>query len=253
MKISAVIITFNEEKNIKKCLDSLTDIADEIVVVDSFSTDKTKEICLANPRVAFYQNPFKNYSEQKNYANSLAKNEVILSIDADEVISPMLKESILNEQKKNFPYDAYLFKRQVYYCGKKIKYTDWNPDIKLRIWKKGLAQWEGAVHENLKFKQKTKPKLLKGVLNHYTFHTIGQHIAQINKFTDIGAQVAFEKNKKYSLPVIYFKSLWTFFNSFFIRLGILDGYYGYIICRLSAQAKFIKYIKLLELYKNPKP
>ncbi len=249
-KISAVIITFNEEKNIKRCLDSLNNVADEIVVVDSFSTDKTEEICSEYKNVSFYQNPFTDYSQQKNYANSLAKNEFILSIDADEAISPELKNSILEEKEKGFPENAYLFSRLVFYCGKKIRFTDWYPDVKLRLWKKEIGKWEGALHENVQLNQNIKPFLLKGALYHYTFHTIAQHIAQINKFTEIGAEVAFKKNKKVSLPMIYLKSEWKFISSYFLRLGFLDGYYGYVICRLSAQATFIKYIKLRELNKN---
>lgn len=250
MKISAVIITFNEEKNIKKCLDSLTGIADEIVVVDSFSIDKTKEICLTYKDVVFHQNPFGDYSQQKNYANSLANNEFILSIDADEVISPELGKSILTEKENDFPEDAYLFSRLVFYCGKKIRYTDWYPDVKLRLWKKDVGKWEGELHETVHLNNSGKPKLLKGALNHYTFHAIAQHIAQINKFTEIGAEVAFKKNKKVNILMVYFKSEWKFISSYFLRLGFLDGYYGYVICRLSAQATFIKYIKLRELHKN---
>ena len=248
-KITAVIITYNEEKNIQKCLDSLKDVADEIVVVDSFSEDKTKEICLKN-NVSFYQNIFAGYSEQKNYANSLAKNEYIFSIDADEELSPELKESILLEKEKGFPEKVYEINRLVFYCGKKIQHTDWYPDIKLRLWKKELGEWEGLLHENVILKNKIKAKLLKGRLYHYTFHTISQHLAQIDKFTEIGAQDAFLKKKRVNIFMIYIKSEWKFISSYFFRLGFIDGYYGYVICRLSAQATFIKYIKLRELNKN---
>jgi len=249
-KISVVIITFNEEKNIQRCIESLKDVADEIIVVDSFSTDNTKHICKQYKNVIFYQNTFEDYSQQKNYANSLTKYEFILSIDADEVISPELETSILKEKEKGFPAKAYLFSRQVFYCGKKIKYTDWHPDIKLRLWEKGIATWKGKIHETIQLKKTFKPKLLKGKLYHYTFHSISQHVTQINKFTDISSKVAYEKGKKVSIPMIYLKSLWKFFNSYFLRLGFLDGYYGYLVCRLSAQAKFLKYAKLRELHEN---
>lgn len=247
--LSAVIITYNEEKNITRCIESLQEVADEIVIVDSFSTDKTKEIC-QKFNVSFFENKFDGYSEQKNYANSLAKNDFILSIDADEALSPELKKSILEEKEKNFSAKAYCFNRLTYYCGKKIKHSGWYPDTKTRIWHKEHGKWEGLLHEKIEFKNEINVKFLRGDLLHYSFHTISQHVAQINKFSEIGAKEAFLKEKKYNLFTVLIKSKWKFIKDFIFKAGFLDGYYGYVICRLSAQATFIKYIKLKELYKK---
>ena len=248
-KISVVIITFNEEKNIQRCIESVKDIADEIVVLDSFSADRTEEICKAYD-VKFFQHKFDGHIQQKNRALDLAENDYVLSLDADEALDETLKKKILRI-KNNLQSDAYYFNRMTNYLGKWIKHTDWYPDRKLRLWnrKKGKCGGDNP-HDHVIMNQGTKKTYLKGNLLHFSYYSIHQHIEQINFFTDIGAAEAFKKGKKVSIPMIYLKSLWKFFNSYFLRLGFLDGYYGYLVCRLSAQAKFLKYAKLRELHKN---
>ncbi len=249
VKISVVIITFNEEKNIARCIKSVQDIANEIIVLDSFSTDKTKEIC-SSFKVNFVQHKFDGHIQQKNRAAELANFNLILSLDADEALSDELKKSIL-KIKENPQFDGYYFNRLTNYCGKWIYHCGWYPDKKLRLWKKGKAKWGGInPHDRIILKENSTKKYLKGDLLHYSYYSIEQHIEQINKFTKIGAQSAFSKKKKANIFIIYFKSKWKFISAFFFRLGFLDGYYGYVICRLSAQATFIKYIKLRELHKE---
>lgn len=250
VKISTVIITLNEEKNIGRCLDSLNEVADEIVVVDSYSTDRTEDIC-SNKGARFIQNPFKGHIEQKNYAVSRANHDYILSLDADEALSEELKKSILHV-KNNWNYDGYSFNRLTNYCGKWIRYCGWYPDRKLRLWDRRKGNWGGVnPHDHVIMQRNSSTSHLSGDLLHYSYYTIKQHIAQINSFSDIAAQAAYEKGRKSHLVVdILLNPLFTFAKKYFIKLGILDGYYGIVISINSAFGKFLKYIKLRELNRN---
>lgn len=249
MHLSAVIITFNEEKNIARCLESLQGVAEEIIVVDSFSTDKTKEICEAYG-VKFVQRSWTGYSDQKNHANGLASTEYILSIDADEVLSAELQQSITRLQE---PYaDAYGMNRLTSYCGHWIHHCGWYPDHKIRIFKKGIAQWKGLIHETLHFEKQTKVVALKGDLLHYSFHTMGQYVRQQDKFTDLTAETAFSKGKKTSSWGVFLRPKWRFFRDFILKKGFLDGKWGYQVCKIMAFATFMKYVKLQQLHTQNK-
>lgn len=253
MQISAVIITFNEEKNIERCLNSLQGVVDEIIIVDSLSTDKTKEICLQYNLVKFYSQEWLGYSSQKNYANKLASFDTILSIDADEVLSFELKQSILTikAQYDNISNPNIIFsvKRLTNYCGSWIKHCGWYPDVKQRIFSKNV-QWVGDIHESLLYLPNTKFKLLKGDLYHYSYHTISDHILQIEKFTNLTSKDAFEKGKTVTIFGLWFKSKWKFFRDYILKAGILDGYAGYQVCKISAFATYLKNAKLRELNKK---
>lgn len=252
VKISAVIITLNEEKNIERCLDSLVGIADEIVVVDSFSIDKTKAICLEK-KVVFHENAFEGYSQQKNYANSFAKYEYILSLDADESLSPELKKTILLEKEKGFTEMLYEFNRLVFYCGEKIRHCGWYPDKKTRLWKREIGKWDDSLlHEKVQINEGIKPNFLKGDLYHHTFHTISQHIEQINKFSTLKAITEYNSDKRTNFAKILIKPFVKFFIQYFFQLGILDGFLGYIICKNSAYSEFLKLVKMQRLNKNAK-
>lgn len=250
-KISVVIITFNEERNIERCLKSVSKIADEIIVLDSFSTDKTESICKKYD-VSFHQHKFDGHIQQKNRAIELATNDFVFSLDADEAPSKALINIIISI-KENFEYDAYQFNRLTNYCGKWIKHSGWYPDTKLRIWDKSKGKWGGEnPHDKVIMEKGTAISYLKGDLLHYSYYSIHQHLEQINSFTNIGANEAFKNGKKSNIAISTIKSFWKFFRDYFINLGILDGYYGFVICSLSAQATFIKYLKLRELIKNSK-
>jgi glycosyltransferase involved in cell wall biosynthesis len=247
--ISAVIITYNEELNIERCLNSLVGVADEIVVVDSFSTDKTKSIC-EKYSVKFFQTNWKGYSLTKNEANNLATNQWILSIDADEALSVELKQSILQLKKKMNDSEVYEFNRLTNYCGKWIRHCGWYPDKKVRIFNKTNCKWEGTIHENIECNS-TKTKIhLNGDLLHYSYYSIKGHIDQVNYFTDILAKSMFEKGKKATWINILFSPLVKFLKDYIIKLGFLDGYFGFVISMISAHATFLKYIKLKELYSD---
>ncbi len=252
MQITAVIITFNEERNIERCINSLQGVVDEIIVVDSFSSDSTKEICQQFKNLKFYQKEWLGYSEQKNYANSLSINDFILSIDADEVLSEELKQNIigikLNYSDLNDSDTSFSFNRLTNYCGSWIKHCGWYPDRKIRIFHKSI-KWIGAIHETLLLTQNAKIIFLKGDLLHYTVYSASDHIKQLDKFTTLMATQAFEKGKKATCFDLWFSPKWKFFRDYILKLGFLDGYSGYQVCKLSAFATFTKYVKLRELYK----
>ncbi len=250
-KISAVIITFNEEKNIEQCLKSLSGIADEIIVLDSFSTDKTKEIC-KKFNVIFKQHAFDGHIQQKNRVIEAAQYNYVLSLDADEVLSKELKKSIL-EVKQSLSFDSYYFNRLNYFCGKAIKHSGWYPDKKTRLWNKNKAKWGGInPHDMVILEKNASEKYLKGNLLHYTFNSIEEHLNQINKFSTIKATVAFNNKKKTNILKILFKPTVKFFIQYIIKGGILDGFLGFVICRNSAYAEFLKQIKIKQLYKDEK-
>lgn len=248
-KISATIITYNEEKNIERCLKSLQEVADEIIVIDSYSSDNTKEICLKY-NVSFFERPFKDYSDQKNWAIKQSTHPIILSIDADEELSEKLKKSIL-EVKNNWQFAGYYFNRMTNYCGNWIKHSGWYPNHQLRLWDKSRGQWEGTIHEKVNI-SKNSISHLKGDLLHYSYNSYSQHILQIDKFSNIQAQELFKKNKPVSVLKIILHPFSRFIRHYFFRIGFLDGFAGFVISINSAYGQFLKYIKLKQLYKNAK-
>lgn len=249
-EISAVIITYNEERNIGRCIDSLLKVADEIVVIDSFSTDKTEEIC-REKGVAFIQHAFEGHIQQKNYAISQARFSFILSLDADEALSPELASSIL--QIKNAPsFEGYYMNRLTNYCGHWVKHCGWYPDSKLRLFFKGKGSWGGTnPHDIFQMHTGSKTGILKGDILHYSYYSFEDHLKQINYFSNIAANAAFNEGKKYSFfEKILFSPLVIFIKSYIFKLGFLDGYYGFVISITSAFATFTKYVKLRQIWKD---
>jgi glycosyltransferase involved in cell wall biosynthesis len=249
-KLSVIIITLNEERNIARCLESIKEVADEVVVVDSFSTDRTKEICLSYG-VKFFENKWQGYAAQKNFAQQQTTHDYILSLDADEALSKELAESI-KKTKGYSEVNFYMFKRITNYCGKWIHYCGWYPDKKLRLYDKNISRWEGNIHELLIYPLSKKTFMLKGDCLHYSFYSISEHIKQSDNFTTLGAREAFEKGRRSNIFMILFAPVFKFLQSYFLLLGFLDGYYGFLVCRISAHATFLKYVKLRELWKNSK-
>lgn len=248
-ELSVVIITFNEERNIARCIDSVKDFADDIVVVDSFSTDKTQKIC-EEKNVRFVQHKFEGHIEQKNWAITQAKYPFILSLDADEAPDEVLKESI-NEARKSTSFDGYTMNRLTNYCGKWIKHCGWYPDKKLRLWNSQKGKWGGInPHDIYLMELGSSICHLKGNLLHYSYYSISDHMLQANKFSDISAKALFEKGYKASMFKRYFSPKFKFFRDYILKLGFLDGYYGYVICKISAHAAFLKYVKLKQLQSN---
>ncbi len=249
-KLSAVIITLNEEKNIEDCLKSLLGIADEILVVDSFSTDRTEAIC-RQYGVRFAQNNWEGIVAQRNFAQQLATGPVLLNIDADERLSDTLRASILQEKEKGFPLKGYTMNRLNNYCGQWIRHGEYYPDRKLRLYHKDAGRVEGSnPHEWVQLNGTYSTKRLEGDLLHFSFRSFSEHVGKMNLFSSVAAQTLFLRGRKpsYSKPVL--SAFWAFFNGFFLRRGFLDGYYGYVIARNNAMYSFYKYAKLNELHKG---
>ena len=248
MKISVAVITFNEENNIERCLKSVVTLADEIIVVDSISTDRTVEIAKENGANVVLQK-FLGYIEQKNFAIDQCANDWVLSLDADECLSAELLEN-LQKIKANPPVaDAFRMARMTSYCGQWIKHGGWYPDKKVRLINKHKARWGGInPHDQLIVNGVTKE--VKGDLLHYSYHSIDGHQQQAQKFAAITANHLYQLNKKTNLFRIYFKPAIRFLRDYLFKRGFLDGQYGYTIARISAKAVYWREIKLKQLHEQ---
>jgi glycosyltransferase involved in cell wall biosynthesis len=245
---SIVIITFNEEHNIKRCLDSVKGLTDDIVVVDSGSKDNTKAIC-DEYNVRFFVNNFVDYSSQKNYANSLVKYDYILSLDADECLSSELAASI-NEIKEFGNNTVFTFNRLNYHCGKPVKYCGWYPDKKERFWNRHSGQWLGTIHEKFVFEKLPVFIHLKGDLLHYTYNTKEEHLKQAKKFAFLNAEQDFKSGRKAFFSIPYIAYVLRFCSVYLLKFGFLDGKTGFFIAKVSAYATFLRNKQLYQLWKN---
>lgn len=246
MKITAVIITYNEARNIERCLQSLRNVVDEIVVVDSFSTDNTLDIC-SSFGAKILQQEWLGYSAQKNFANAQAQHPWVLSLDADEALSEELAKSILHLKTQDDSQSAYSVNRMTNYCGHWIRHGDWYPDTKLRLWKKELGAWQGSIHEEVALQQGYNAAKLDGDLLHYSYYSVIEHVSQMKKFTELMAQEQVKKGMKSTVFKIIFSPWVKFLKSYFLKLGILDGYAGFVVASMSAHATFLKYVRTKEL------
>ncbi|UAB82595.1 glycosyltransferase family 2 protein [Marixanthomonas sp. SCSIO 43207] len=248
-RFSATIITLNEERNIARCIESLLPVADDIVVLDSFSTDKTEEICKQYP-VRFLQQKFEGHIQQKNAAIDAAKYEKVISLDADEALNKELQAAILR-LKNNWVKDGYYVKRFNNYCGQWIYHSDWYPDRKLRVFDRNKARWGGInPHDTIQMQPNSKTGKLNGSILHWVHKTYAEHSLKVHKFSSISAKEYYKLGRKSGLFDILVKPSWTFFKAYFLRLGFLDGFNGLIICTFSAYTTFLKYLKLKQLIKN---
>jgi glycosyltransferase involved in cell wall biosynthesis len=248
MKISAVIITYNEEKRLEAALKSIQKIASEIVVVDSFSMDDTVKVAKKYD-AKVYKREWTNYADQKNYANKKASHPWILSLDADERLSPGLQREILALKAGEPEETGFSMPRQVYYLGKWILHSGWYPDRKIRLFKKEDAFWQGEyVHEELVIKGKVTK--LESPLFHLTYRDIQDHLKRINQFSGLGAQKLYASGKKCRWYHLVFLPPQRFIKSFFLKAGILDGFAGFVIAMLHSYAIFARYAKLKEIWKK---
>jgi len=245
-KISVCIIAGNEEINIRRCIESAT-WADEIIVVDSFSTDNTVEICKEyTSRV--YQHEWLGYIGQKNLIKDLAKGPWILFIDADEEISPALHHEIEAEFNSNRidTVDGYEFPRLVRYLGKWITHGDWYPDVKLRLFRKEKGECGGKEpHDRTTVNGNVKR--LKSPIFHYTYTGINDQLSSLNGFTTISAKGKYSDNRQFRLSDLILRPFLRFFRCYFLKLGFLDGIPGLIIANSVAFGVFTKYAKLWEI------
>lgn len=248
--LSVAIITFNEEKNIARCLESVKHLATEIVVVDSFSTDNTESIC-NEYGVKFIKKHFLGYMEQKKLAVEYCKFDFVLSLDADECLSTELISLIEKEKLEGFTTDSYTMKRCTNFCGNWIKNGSWYPDKKIRLFNKQKGNWGGlTIHESVKMKNGSTNKLLKADILHYSYYSVEEFIIKSDKYTSIQAQAMLQQNKKSSWVKILLNPIVAFIQGYFVKRGFLDGWDGYFIAKTIAYFTRVKYLKLLRLQQN---
>ena len=247
-KLSITIITFNEEKNIRDCLESIK-WADEIIVVDSFSTDRTVEICKKYTQKVI-QRKWSGFLKQKKFAQEQATGEWILNLDADERLSPEAATEIKKEIINSTPdVNGFVFHRQSYYLGRWIKHGGWYPDAKLRLIRKDSGSWHGeSLHEKLVCNGKVK--YLKGKILHYVYRDISHQLETVDSFSRISADIWLKKGKRFKLLLLLTKPSISFLTTYIWKGGILDGMPGLIISVITSYYVFLKYAKLWELQKN---
>ncbi len=248
--LAVVIITLNEERNIRRCLSSIRDLADEIIVLDAFSSDQTAAIC-AEFKVQFHQRTWEGYSASKNHLNSLVTSDYILSLDADEALSEDLYKELLAIKQKGFS-GTYSVNRMTNYLGKWIKHSGWFPDIKPRLFPKKGSYWSGEyVHEEL-VTPPSEEQVLKGILEHYSYYSYADHRARADKYSYLTAQKFHAAGKKVGPLKPLISAIGRFVAMYFIKLGFLDGWAGFKIAQISAQSNVVKYQELRRLNRENK-
>ena len=245
LPISAVVIAHNEEKNIGRCLQSLQWV-EEVLVLDSGSIDNTPQIAQSFPNVKFMQVQWQGYAATKQLGVNAAKNNTIFWVDADEEISPQLQKEIsdkwetINAQWIQHP--IYTLPRKTFFMGEWIKYCGWYPDRQKRLFNKQYARFNtSAVHEDVEIIESGSISALSCDILHYSFQSIDKYFAKMNTYGKLGAEEMKNKGKKVAFTKLVFNPLWSFFQSYFMRLGILQGKTGFIISCGNAYGKFIKY------------
>lgn len=240
VKISAVIITFNEEEQLPGCLASLDGLVDEILILDSFSTDRTKEVALKFG-ARFEQHIFDGHIQQKNRAKDMATHEWVLSLDADEKLSPELKKN-LHEQKESLDADGYTFNRLNFYKGRPIKSCGWYPDKKLRLWKKNQGSWGGRnPHDRFELTEGSRIKHVAGDILHNTYPSKEALQKQTLNFARISAKNIMHENKVGIVVKTIFAPIFKFAKSYILKGGIFDGGDGLTISGYQAKESFLKY------------
>ncbi|MFN6117131.1 MAG: glycosyltransferase family 2 protein [Flavobacteriales bacterium] len=243
--LSVVIITFNEERNLARCLASVRDVADDIVVLDSFSTDRTEAIA-SEHGARFIQHAFDGHIEQKNRAITHAKHPFVLSLDADEALDEVLAHAI--RKAKGEEAHGYTMNRLTNYCGTWVRHGGWYPDVKLRLWDSRKGRWTGLnPHDRYELEAGSVIKHLPGDLLHYSYYTLNDHLKQVNYFTDIMARELHGKGRNASYVKLLLSPLAKFIGDYVFRGGFRDGWHGFVIAMISAHATFLKYAKLREL------
>lgn len=250
-KISACIMTFNEEKNIERCLKSVT-WCDEIVVLDSFSTDRTVDICRKYTEQV-HQHEWQGYIGQRNLIRGMASHPWVLFLDADEEVSAALRDAIEREfGSDRVAYDGYRFPRRVFYLSRWILHGEWNPDIKLRLFKKSIGRSVGEEpHDQVIVDGPVKT--LSEPLFHYTYDDIADHVRTMNRFSSISAQAKYDAGYRFRWIDFLGRPLFRFIKGYMFKMGFLDGRRGWIIALISAFGVAMKYAKLWELSHTKKP
>lgn len=250
-KISALIITFNEIGYIEKCLKSV-EFADEIIVVDSYSTDGTYEYLSAHPKVKVIQHPFKNYTAQKAFTLNQASNDWVVFVDADEVITAALREEIIATTNSPAPHVAYWFRRKFMFKQELLRFSGWQTDKNYRLFRKSKVRFseKRIVHETLEVNGTSG--ILKSKLTHYCYRDFANYKHKMMLYGRLKAKEAFQKGKPFSVALLLLKPTFTFMYNYIVRLGILDGLKGITICYLGALGDWERYVELRRLEQEQK-
>jgi len=244
MRLSVIIITKNEEKNIRTCLDSIAWV-DEIIVLDSGSTDATVTICKEYSDNV-YETDWIGFGHQKNRALKYATGDWILSLDADEWVTPELREEILAAMADPSDKAAFAMPRRSRFCGKSMHHSGWWPDYITRLFRRGRARFsEDLVHERLIVDGSVGR--LRQPLLHEAFSDLPEALETMNRYSTIGARMMYERNERASLPKAVLHGFWSFLTTFILRAGFLDGKEGFLLAVCNAEGSYYKYVKLMKL------
>jgi len=244
IRLSVCTITLNEEKNLPRALDSVRGVADEIVVADCGSKDRTQAIARERGASVF-ERAWTSYEEQWNFAASCATNEWIFVLAADEELSPALRASLLEWKRQEPEYPVYEMARKAWYLGAWISHCGWYPDYQRRLYRRDLARFAGVIHEVLQFKG--QPGRLQGDLLHYTMNSFAEHEDKVERYTTLAARQLSEAGKRSWRGAMWLATPWTCFSTFVLRGGFLDGYRGWLISRMAARGVWLKFKKLGKL------
>lgn len=240
-KISFCVITLNGEKHLARALQSMQDAADEIIVVDCGSMDRTLEIAHEfGAKVLFRE--WTNFSEQRNFAISHATCEWVFTLDSDEALSEELRTSLVQWKQREATEKVYEMPRLTFYMGGWVRHSGWYPNLQRRLFRKDSAKYSGIVHETLEFEG--KPGQLTGDLLHYTIESFAEHEAKAEKYSTLAAQKMFNEGKRSWRAAVWFATPWAFLKSFVIRAGFLDGHRGALIAQMAARSVRLKFQKL---------
>jgi glycosyltransferase involved in cell wall biosynthesis len=240
-RLSACLITLNEEHNLHRALASVSEVADEIVIVDSGSSDGTEDIARKHGAV-FVTRVFTGYADQRNFATSCAANEWVLVLAPDEELSSELQTALLDWKRRAPKSAVYEVARRTWYLGKWIHHSGWYPDWQRRLYRRNTAKFTGLIHEALRFEG--MPGRINGDLLHYTVRTFEEHQAKVEHYSTLAAQQLLEAGKRSWRWALWLATPWSFFQNFVLRGGFLDGYRGAIISRMAARSVRLKYRKL---------
>src|ERR1700745_1401044 len=243
-RLSACLITLNEAHNLPRALASLQEIADEIVIVDSGSTDGSEAIARKYGAI-FITREFNGYAEQRNFAASQAASEWIFVLAADEEVAGEVQTALLSWKKCKPKANVYEMARRTWYLGKWIHHSGWYPDWQRRLYRRDTAKFTGLIHEALRFEG--TPGRLAGDLLHYTVRTFEEHKEKVERYSTLAAQQLLENGKKRWRPAMWLATPWSFFQNFILRGGFLDGYRGALISHMAARSVKLKYGKLGKL------
>jgi glycosyltransferase involved in cell wall biosynthesis len=243
-RLSVCLVAQNEQENLSRVLHSVQGIADEIVLVDGGSTDRTQEIA-REFGAKVYERAFTNHAEQKNFAASLASQDWIFLLDADEELSEELKESVRLWKAQEPQFDVYEMSRLTWYLGAWIRHSRWYPDWQRRIYRRDRASFSGAIHSAVRYEGEVGR--LSGDLLHYTIRTFAEHEAKVEKYTTAIAQEMFDGGKRNWRAAMWVAAPWSWFRHFILGAGFLDGYRGALIAQMAARGVRLKFQKLGKL------